>query len=402
MSKSRSLISICICILLILSYFPKFILGFQLDSYSLSTNKSSYYIYEYIEINAEWELYYDVENEVSFIQIQIYDDPHDLIWNSYNYSDTGFHSETWNIYIPDIDLDLINDSTQLYVKFYFFFDDKVKMVSEFKKTVNITILNSELSCELIGFKNSIIFGETTNFSVIFYETGNNSVLINQTVFLKVKYNDTWIFSREFVTEIKGEIDVNLSSIYELNIGENELNFIINDSIIYEPIQFSYAITVNRIPIIVNIIQYEEDELISEVSIKLRYYYHFKGDVLSLSNTTIFIRIFQNNSLKKEYYNRTNLNGTLLTRIIYNSLYLNSNLSEFNIQFIFNGTKYLENRTTNFLIKRDDLDQTEKLNSSSIQIISFSGFITSIMIFSVIIINKKRSKEKSLADLYVKA
>ena len=402
MSKSRSLISICVCILLILSYFPKFILGFHLDSCSLSTNKSSYYIYEYIEINAEWELYYDVENEVSFIQIQIYDDPHDLIWNSYNYSDTGFHSETWNIYIPDIDLNLINDSTQLYVKFYFFFDDKVKMVSEFKKTVNITILNSELSCELIGFKNSIIFGETTNFSVIFYETGNNSVLINQTVFLKVKYNDTWIFSREFVTEIKGEIDVNLSSIYELNIGENELNFIINDSIIYEPIQFSYAITVNRIPIIVNIIQYEEDELISEVSIKLRYYYHFKGDVLSLSNTTIFIRIFQNNSLKKEYYNRTNLNGTLLTKIIYNSLYLNSKLSDFNIQFIFNGTIYLENSTTNFLIKMDDLDQAEKLNSTSIQIISFSGFITSMMIFSVIIINKNRSKEKSLSDLYVKA
>jgi hypothetical protein len=397
-SKSRSLI--IIGILLIFLCFPRITLGFHLESCSLSTDKSYYYNYEYIEINAEWELYYDIENEVSFLQVQIYNSSNILIWNSFEYSDTGFHGESWNIYIPDMDLNLVNDTTQLYVKLYHFFDDKVQMVSTFKQTVNITILKSRLSCELMGFKNSIIYGETVNFSVVFFKTGNNSVLINQTVFLNIKNNKTWVFSREFITDDKGKIDVNLSSIYELKIGENELDFIINDTIIYDPIQFSYKIKVNRIPIVVNIIQCEKDELISEVTVELRYYYNFNGDKILLSNSSISIRIFQNNSIKKEFFNKTNLNGTLFTKIIYKSLDLDRMPSEFSIQFIFNGSKYLGNKTTNFLIKFDDLDHTQKLNS--IQIISFSGFIISIMIFSVIIMNKKQNKEKSLADLYIKA
>ncbi len=398
MSKSRSLITICI--LLIFLCIPKFILGFHPVLCSLTTNKNFYFNYEYIEINAEWELYYNVETERSFIQVQIYNSSENLIWNSLEYTKIGSYSESWNIYIPDMDLSLNNESTQLYVKFYQYFDNGVSMSSTFRQTINITILNSELSCKLMGFKNSITFGEFINFSVSFFETGNNSILINQTIFLKVKFNETWFFSREFITDDKGEIDVNLSSIYELKIGENELNFIINDSIIYEPIQFSYKIKVNRIPIVVNIIQCEKDELIGEVTVELHYYYNFNGNKILLSNSSINIRIFQNNSIKKEFFDKTSLNGTLFTKIIYKSLDLDRMLSEFSIQFIFDGTKYLGNSTTNFSIKFDDLDQTQKLNS--IQLISFSGFIISIMIFSVIIMNKKQNKEKTLADLYIKA
>ena len=157
---------------------------------------------------------------------------------------------------------------------------------------------------------------------------------------------------------------------------------------------------NRIPIIVNITQCEKDESTSEVNLELRYYYYFDGKVVSLPNSSICIKILQNNSLKKDFLIRTDLNGNLLTRILYKSLDLDRRLSEFWIRFIFNGTKYLENRTTNLLINLDGSVHTEKLDS--IQIIYLSGFISSIMIFSVIIINKKRNKEKTLADLYIKA
>ena len=376
-------------------------MGFHFNLDSLSTDKNYYYIYEYLEINAKWELYYDIENdEVSFIQIQIYNSSNDLIWNSSEISNMGFHNESWDIYIPDLALNLSRDSTQLYIKFYHFFDNGVQMISTFRQTINITILKSELSCELIGFKDSMIFGEAMNFVVKFFETGNNSVLINQLVFLNLKYNYTMIFSREFITNDIGEINLNLSSLYDLKIGRNELNFIINDSIIYNPIQFSYTIKVNRIPIIVNITQCEKDESISEVNLELRYYYYFNGKAVSLPNSSICIKILQNNSLKKDFLIRTDLNGNLLTKILYKSLDLDRRLSEFWIRFIFNGTKYLENRTTNLLIKLDGSVHTEKLDS--IQIIYLSGFISSIMIFSVLIIHKKRNKEKSLADLYIKA
>ena len=376
-------------------------MGFQFKLDSLSTDKNFYYIYEYLEINAKWELYYDIENdEVSFIQIQIYNSFNDLIWNSSEISNMGFNDDSWDIYFPDLELNLSRDSTQLYIKFYHFFDNRVQAISTFRQTINITILKSELSCELIGFKDSMIFGDAMNFTVKIFETGNNTVLINQSVFLNLKYNTTWIYSREFSTNEEGEIYLNLSSLYDLNIGVNELNFIINDSIIYNPIQFSYTIKVNRIPIIVNITQCEKDESTSEVNLELRYYYYFDGKVVSLPNSSICIKILQNNSLKKDFLIRTDLNGNLLTRILYKSLDLDRRLSEFWIRFIFNGTKYLENRTTNLLINLDGSVHTEKLDS--IQIIYLSGFISSIMIFSVIIINKKRNKEKTLADLYIKA
>ena len=396
MSKSRLLI--IITILLVSFYFPKFIMGFSLKLYSLSTNKQSYYIYEYIEINAEWELYY-FEGDTSFIQIQIYNGSDDLIWNSLEYSNIGFHSETWIIYIPELDLNLFNDSTQLYVKFFHFIDDGEHAISTFRQTLNITILKSELSCELIRFKDSITFGEVLNFTVRFFETGNNSVLINQTVLLEVRFNETWIFSREFSTNNDGEITLNLSSVNELNIGENELNFIINDSMIYDPIRFSYKIKVNRISVKVDIIQCEKDELTGELDIKMLYYYNFNGDTISLSNRSISIKIFQNSSLKNDFSLRTNQNGSLSTKILYKSLDLDKKNSKFMILFIFNGTKYLENQTTNVLIKLDDFDQAENLGS--IQIISFSGFITSIMIVSIFFIKKKQNKEKLLADLYIK-
>ena len=375
-------------------------MGFHFNLNSLSTNKNVYYMYEYLEINANWELYYDIENdEVSFIQIQMYNSSNDLIWNTSEISNIGIHSESWVINIPDLELNLSLNSTQLYVKFYFFFDNGVQMISTFRQTINVTILKSELSCDLKGFKDSMIFGEAMNFTVKFFETGNNSVLVNQSVFLKINCNNNWIFSRDFSTNDKGEIAVNLSSTSELNIGENKLNFIINNSIIYDPIQFSYTIKVNRIPIMVNLIQCENDKLMSELNVELRYYYNLNGETVSLSNSSIFIKIFQNNSLKKVFFVRTNLNGSLLTKILYTSLNLDRKSSEFNIQFIFNGTTYLENRTTNILIKMDNLDNQENLEP--IQIISFSGFVISIIIFSSLIINKKRKKEKSLADLYIK-
>ena len=379
--------------------FPKLIMGFYFNLYSLSTNKQSYYIYEYIEINADWELYYEIGNEVSFIQIQIYNDSEDLLWNSLEYSNIGFHSENWIIYIPDLDLDLINDSTQLYIKFYRSIDDGEHINLTFDQTLNITILKSDLSCELVGFKNSMIFGQNLNFSVKFFETGNDSVLINQTVFFKIKVNNTRTFSSEYITNDFGIIILNLSSPYYLNVGENELNFIINDSIIYNPVQFSYKIKVNRIPVIVNITQCEKNESIGEVNLDLQYYYDFNGKKESLPNCSICIKIFQNNSIKKVFLTKTNLNGSLITKILYKLLDLDKSISEFIIQFIFNGTKYLDNQTTNVLISLDGMVHREKLDS--IQIISFSGFISSIMIFSVLIISKKRNKEKSLSDLYIK-
>ena len=260
-------------------------------------------------------------------------------------------------------------------------------------------MKSELSCELIGFKNSIIFGQNLNFTVRFFETGNNSVLINQTVLLEVRFNETWIFSRQFRTNNDGEITLNLSSVNELNIGENELNFIINDSLIYDPIQFAYNIKVNRISVKVDIVQCEKDESTGELDVKMLYYYYFNGATISLSNRSIYITIFQNSSLKKDFSIRTNLNGSLSTKILYKSLDLDKKNSIFMIRFIFNGTKYLENQTTNVLIKLDDLDQAE--NFGSFQIISFSGFITSIMILSIFFIKKKQNKEKLIADLYIK-
>jgi len=356
-------------------------------------------MYENIEIYAEWELYYNIE-EKSFIQIQIYNSSEDLIWHSYEYSNMGFNSESWIIYIPDLNLLLFNESTQLYVKLYHSWDDGGNAISTFEETINITILKSDLSCELFGFKNSITFGENLNFSVIFFETGNNSLLRKQQVFVEIKYNNIRTLLNEFATNEFGKINLNLSSLIELNIGENALNFIINESTIYDPIQFLYKINVNKIPILIDTIRCEKDYINNkQICVELVYYYLFNGVQTFLSNRTILVKIFQNTSIKTNFYVKTNMTGSLLIKLSYNSLDLDKNLSKLLIQFIFNGTICLENKTTNIELKLDNLNPPRDFDS--VQFISLSGIITSVIIFGIVITYKNVEKKKTLEDLHIK-
>lgn len=389
-----------ICTLLVFLCVPQFIRGFYFNLIYLSTNKTNYYIYENIVINAEWELYYDFEGEVSFVQIQVYDFSDELIWYSFEYSNMGFNSESWIVYIPNLHLSFPNESTQLYVKFYHFLDDGEKMISTFREIINLTILKADLSCELFGYRNSLTYGETINFSVKFFERTNNSVLVNQTIFFKIESNDKLAFARDFITNDLGKIYLNLSTLDELNLGKNVLKFIINDSIIYDPTQFIYDIYVNKVPISVNTTRCERDAFISEqINIDLQYYYIFNGEPIALSNRTIFVKISQKSSLKKIFFSNTNLNGSLFTEISYSTLGLDKKISELKIQFIFDGSEYLENKTTNIMIEINILSHSSHLDA--IQMISMSGLITSVIIFGGFIINKKQKKEKRVADLQIR-
>ncbi|TFG23148.1 MAG: hypothetical protein EU532_13750 [Promethearchaeota archaeon] len=386
--------------LLIFSCIPQFITGFVLNRVSLYTNKNYYYMYENIEIYAEWELYYAIGAESCFVQINIYNISEDLIWHSCEYSNVGFNSESWIIYIPDLNLLFINESTPLYVKFCLYHDDGEKVISTSSEAIDITILKSDLSCELFGFKNSIMFGENLNFSVIFFETGNNSLLINQKIYFNIKFNNKTTFLKEFSTNETGKITLHLSSLTELNLGENILNFIINESTIYEPIHFLYKLDVIKIPILIDTIRCEKDDLKDRlIYIELLYYYFFNGVPTYLSNRTILVKIFQNTSLRTSFYLKTNITGSLIFKLLYSSLDLEKNLSKFKIQFIFNGTTFLENKTSNIELRIENLNPP--IEFDSVQFISVSGLITSLIIFGILFTYKNIEKKKRLEDLYIK-
>ena len=356
-------------------------------------------MYENIEIYAEWELYYNIE-EKSFIQIQIHNCSEDSIWNSIEYSTMGFNSESWTIYIPDLNLMLINESTQLYVKLYQYWDEGEKQVSTIRETINITILKSNLSCELFGFKNSITYGEKFNFSAIFFETSNNSLLINQQIYFTIKFNNKITISKEFITNEDGIIKLNLSSLIELNLGENVLNFVINDSLIYDPIQFSYKIDVSKIPIFIDTIHCEQDTLNNkQIYIELQYFYFFKGVQTFLSNKSILAKIFLNRSLETSFYLKTNTNGSLFFTLSYSALNFEKPFPKFKVLFIFNGTSYLENKTSHIDLKIEIFNHISEFDS--VQFISVSGIITSLIIFGILITYKNIEKKKTLEDLSIK-
>jgi hypothetical protein len=84
---------------------------------NFSTNKNSYYIDDTIEINATWDLQYDNTTEISYIQVQIFDNSSTLLWNSSLNEEIGLCDKIWNVSIPDLNISLSGETLNLTIKF---------------------------------------------------------------------------------------------------------------------------------------------------------------------------------------------------------------------------------------------------------------------------------------------
>ena len=239
--KKKSILLITIFILIGLFHFPISAKGspFPYDLHSFSTDKDVYYNDEKIQINATWELDYNPPTETAYIRVMILNDNDTLLWNSTEYSDIGNFTNVWYVDIKSLDLVFENYSNTLYVKFYLYFS---LSGSHFLDTIEIFTVKRNISCELIGLKDSLNFGENLHFKARFYNTTFNSVtnLTDHIISLKIISNNFVLYKKNYTTNSSGMIEIFVSSYSNLTIG---LNLIIFTAKFFEELYFEFEILI---------------------------------------------------------------------------------------------------------------------------------------------------------------
>lgn len=383
----------------------KFSKGGTYNLIFLETNQEVYYIDEKIVINASWELNYNIGLEFSYIQIQIYDIFNNLLWNSSEYDDIGIIEKNLTINILDLNISYSNYSNILFVKCFYYniiidTQDETKI---FLETVEIEVIKKEVSCELIGFTENIAYGDDLSFKAKFYDELNNSELINQTILFKINSSNLIVHQNNFTTNASAMIKITLSSNPNLKLGLNYLIFTINNNKIYNDKSFNYNLFVEKCPIFIEIIQFNDTLGENEdLRIKLFYFFIFNNNKEPLKNYPIKLEIYGNALLKCQYIQNTSNSGILSIKIAQENLSLMYDDKELSINFIFNGTSFIKKKVFSLMVKIDKFLISELEHSFQIIILSSVPVLTILLTsFSLIIYNNKSHKPRTLAEITFK-
>ncbi len=327
---------------------PKSALGFSCSNTLLVTDKNTYNNNENIYINGSWELYYDSGFEISYVQIQITNIFDTILWNSSNYYTIGITQKNWTIHIQFLNLTLTNYPCRIYIKLFNYYENfnSNDVVATYKEIITVNITKRDVDCELTDFKSDLIYGESNLFTAQFYSGNTSFYLENETLQCIIKNNDEIIYQTNFTTDKDGMLSFNISTLKHLGLGRNNVSFSIKDNPHYLDTTFSYEIYVKKIPVYVEITNFvnttEEGSL---VKIQL-FYYYFNSSKKPLENENLKIIVYCNSTLEYEEMLKTNqtgfLNITILPSIF--NFKVGDKIFYVDVDFIFNGTSYLENRT----------------------------------------------------------
>ncbi|MFX0017668.1 MAG: hypothetical protein ACFFAK_12605 [Promethearchaeota archaeon] len=364
----------------------------------LETDKDEYYFDEFIEINASWELYYDIIQEISYIQIKICDGSDVILWNSSRYYDIGIYNKNWTIEIQNLNYSFTNYSKTIFINAYNYFKDLNLGNQQLTllKSVAVNIYKRNVSCEIIGFKDFIKYGENLAFTTKFFCVENNSGLSNQLVEFKIMYKENIIYGQDYVTNKSGMFMVYISSIDQLGLGENSLIFNISNNKFFKDSHFEYKLTVERFPVFNQIIRFESNITTGEDIIFEILFYYLNSTIHPLINKTINLVIYSNDILIFEKKFKTNNSGILNVNISYNAIEITENQDSFLINLCFNGSKFLQNFTISLNVEL--IRVFSKNNHFRTEILLLSLTASSILIFSSFIYNRKRSKSKLLKEI----
>lgn len=212
---------------------------FICDLYSFGTDKDVYYNDEVMQINATYELNYNPPSEISWINIQIFNETNHILWETIEYHEEGNFSRTWYVEIKSLDLAYENESNSLYVKFYWFFSG---MGSTYLGELECITIKRNVSCELIGFNNYIKYGEDFKVKAQFYNSSFSSgyYVKDQQILVEILLqNFTTVFSKFLITNSTGELEIFILTVKNLSKGVNYLRFTIVDSHFFNSNIFEY-------------------------------------------------------------------------------------------------------------------------------------------------------------------
>jgi len=398
-------VGILSCILLTIILLPNSVKGFSCNNTSLVTDKDTYYTHENIKINASWELYYDSGFESSYIQIQIIDIFDEILWNSAKYYSIGITEKNLTVNIQVLNITYSDFLNVLFIKMYNYYEnfETSEVVDTIRETSTVNLIKRSITCQLTGFKTILIFGDSNLFSAYFCSTETDTCLINETFRLLTIYNKEIFFQTNLTTNDSGEIAFNISTISHLNLGRNEIIFSMKNNVLYNDTTFSYEIFVQKIPVFVDITNFEDNlEDANIFKIQLYYYYFFNQSEKPIENEKIKLVFYTNSISEYESDLMTNQSGFVNIHIFPNNIIFKAAVKSIYVNVIFNGTGQLENKTISINLK---------IENFSYQAISNLFFFTNIGLFSTLIMlflfislrvyNLQRTKFKLIRDLTFK-
>jgi len=379
--------------------------SFSYDVFVFTSDKEIYYNNENININASWELIYDLGHEISYFQVQIFDIFDKILWNSSEHHEIGYSEKNWTINIESLNISFSNYTNTLFIKLYHFYKNQNGgggPVEAFREIIIVNVLKRNVMCQLVGFKSVLKYGDYNFFMAKFYSTDNNSYLVNETFHFKIISNKKILYQNNFTTNESGEISFNISTISHLNLGENNIIFNLRNNMIYNNATFSYDLFVEKLAIFVEILRFDNNlENDHFITIKL-YYYFFNHSIKPLINQIIKIIIYNDLILEYEDEFKTNQSGFVDIQISPNNFRFKENEKKFYVDIVFNGTKYIENKTITLNFKIQNFLSQGVFNLY---------FTTNIFLFSILIILftsicmkvniRKRTKFKLIRDLIFK-
>ncbi len=397
------LLVILIDFLSIISFVNAFYVNFNF----LKTDKTIYFIDEDIKINASWELSYDINNENSYVQVQIFNGSDIKIWNSPEYDEIGFFEKNWTVNLQQLNIDFTNYSNILYIKFFSYYKDFFTSYADctFLDAIKIKVIKRKPLCELTGYRDRIKYGDCLYLTAKFYDDSSESnlFLINYSIQFKIYSNNFISYQSTYTTNLSGMVDLCLNSLTYLNLGQNFLVFSIIDSRIYNDTKFIYELCLEKNQLIIDIISFNESLIESEdLEIRLFCYYYFNQSLKPLAIYNIVLKIYDYKTLIYINEYKTDKFGVLTIKIPQKSFNFNLEGQEFNINIIFNGTNFLNNKTLSLSLKINRETYSDKKNSLQMSILSFMSILIIILIvLSFIISNKKNKSKKLLTDLIIR-
>lgn len=397
----KSIFLVLLCIGIGFLFIPQFTLGFpSWDLISLQSDKDTYYNYENIEISASWTLNYEAPED-DFVQLHLMNESNDILWKSPMYNNTGYNEDSFVIHIPDLNIKISNDSSQLFIRFWINWLGYVIEGNTYDSDfLTINIIKANITCELDKFENTIIYGEEIFLNAKFYITNNSLPLINTTIRLKIEIEPTVLYQHEYETNQSGIITVNISSLYHLSIGVNNLKFIILSNESYNNSQFTYKLRVEKIPTLGEIINIKSiDKNTGKIEVGCLYYYYFIESLVHLDNSIVSLLLYQGDSLKYSKSLNTSILGIATFTFSLGSINLKKNNTEVKITIIYNGTQYLHSKVISRTI---DINEYIYRNTiDSVEFLYLSSIFSSIIIVGFVVVNKRRGRDKNLADLCIR-
>ncbi|MHA2182791.1 MAG: hypothetical protein ACXAAH_15330, partial [Promethearchaeota archaeon] len=309
--KKRLTILILFVLIIEVLNFSNSVIGFQYNLYNLEVDKDCYYPNEVIGINASWSLDYNPVIEEAYIQVKLTDEFDTVIWNSSKYDGIGNYTENWEVHIEELNLTFQNYTHYLYIKFLSFYQQfgMMEIVSDLLGTVKIKIIKRIPSCQLIGFKDQINYGESLSFQANFFD--NNTLLKNQLIIFLICSNSSTLFQTNYTTNDSGIIEISISSTNHLSLGVNKLILKIGHNNVFNDSVFQYEVFLEKNPVFIDIINFKEElERWEDLIIDLSYYYFFNNTKSPLENQSIELVILNDNKLRYAQIYNTDINGVL--------------------------------------------------------------------------------------------